>query len=281
MKRLDKTLGENWLASVPELPGVYFFYDNEGQVIYVGKAINLRRRLRQYQQLKAIRKNRKSLKIVRSVARLTWQVCASHLDALLTEVRFIQKLEPQFNVVAKLSKRYPFIALQIDGTRAILAVRHVVLPDDTAQYFGSFRSRLVTIEGFFALSRLLTYIGHREPGKQMAKLPRMKGDYLFGFRCLPQAVLQELSGFLRGESENLLQTLFFSLLEHKAARHQAHVVEEDLLSLKMFYEMEASFVAKAIAATAYHSYPVPQEDRDPLGICYRQQSLWMNRSVTA
>ena len=100
MRTFDRRFGAEMLASVPEAPGVYRFYDASGIVIYVGKAANLRRRLTQYRTASRRKAHRKRRGIVTAAARVEWEVCKSELAASLAEIRLIQQLRPPRNLAS-------------------------------------------------------------------------------------------------------------------------------------------------------------------------------------
>src|SRR4030095_1784462 len=91
---------------------------------------------------------------------IEWQVCASELDASLTEIGLIQALRPRRNVAGAFSFLYPFIGIQVDGadTRFCLTTS----PEAFAAFdiHGAFRSRESTRDAFFALMRLLRLVAH-------------------------------------------------------------------------------------------------------------------------
>src|SRR4051812_18544070 len=98
MKIFDRKLGRDFLAQLPNSPGVYRIYDDQGALIYVGKAKSLRRRLAQYRNTKRIKKHSKMRSIIRDSACVQWEVCASELEACLRENELIQAHRPKWNV---------------------------------------------------------------------------------------------------------------------------------------------------------------------------------------
>ena len=115
MRIFDRKFGADFLAAVPLEPGIYRMYDAAGGLLYVGKARNLRRRLAQYRTARRTKKDRKRRALVRSADRIEWQVCASELDASLTEIGLIHALRPRRNVAGAFPFLYPFIGMQVNG----------------------------------------------------------------------------------------------------------------------------------------------------------------------
>ena len=105
------------VAALPAAPGVYRFRDDRGRVLYVGKAIDLRRRVRSYFTGD---ERRKVGQLLREVARIDHIETAGELEAAVLEVRLIHELAPRFNRQAKLWRRYAYhgyLALQaVDRT---------------------------------------------------------------------------------------------------------------------------------------------------------------------
>jgi excinuclease ABC subunit C len=268
----DRKFGADFLSGVPARPGVYRLYDAAGAVLYVGKAGDLRRRLGQYRATRRTRRDRKRRDLVRSAARIDWEVCDSELDAGLREVRLIQALGPRGNVASAFSFLYPFIGVKVDGREAYFCL--TTSPDAFPGFalHGAFRSRDVTGEAFFALRRLLAFVGHPIPRARCDRLGKAPHSHLFGVRRLPEAWPALWSRLLRGDSREALEVLALRLLEHAGARARRGLVQESLRALARFSREEAGELARAIAATGYPTYPVPQRDRDPLFLAYRHRT---------
>src|SRR5689334_9889192 len=99
------------LASVGEEPGVYLFKDETGRVVYVGKALSLKQRLRSYTPGAA--NLEKQNWIVEAAATLETIVTRSELEALMLEQTLIQQHHPRFNVVFRDNKSYPYLELTL------------------------------------------------------------------------------------------------------------------------------------------------------------------------
>ena len=96
------------LATLPIKPGVYIMKNAEATIIYVGKAINLRNRVRSYFHADASH-DAKTRRLVRDIADLEWIVVGSELEALILEMNLIKKHRPKYNIRLKDDKRYPYI----------------------------------------------------------------------------------------------------------------------------------------------------------------------------
>lgn len=146
---------ETRLAGVPKKPGVYLMRDANDDVIYVGKAVLLRNRVRSYFQESASH-TAKTRRLVSEVDDLEWIVTESELEALILESQLIKRYRPRYNVRLKDDKRYPYIkvSLQEDFPR-IYMVRKMMR--DGARYFGPFTSSRAVRQSLDLLRRLFPY----------------------------------------------------------------------------------------------------------------------------
>jgi len=245
---------------------VYRFADETGKVIYVGKAKNLRRRLSQY---RCARKG-KARKIVKAAFALSWESKESDLEACLQEVRAIQESRPRLNVASAFSYRYPLIGLALTDRELTLCFTTTPEAFPELRFHGAFRSREVTSEGFFALVRLLQYVGHAAP---FSREDRKAYSYCFSIRRLPAEWPEQIEKLLRGQSEGFLSTLFLRLLESAGARSKSKEVQEGIDALSLFWKQECLPLAQAIASVGFDLYPVPQTERDPLFLRARKETV--------
>ena len=124
--------------SMPRKPGVYLMKDGAGNIIYVGKAINLLNRVRSYFHASADHPP-KVLRLVQQIADIDFIVTASELEALILENTLIKKHKPHYNVRMKDDKRYPYIKITVqEDYPRIYIVRRI--RDDGARYFGPYTS---------------------------------------------------------------------------------------------------------------------------------------------
>ena len=123
------------IKTIPTGTGVYLFRDLEGQVLYVGKAKNLRSRLNSYFASQA--PDPKILLLRRQAVDVDYTVTASEVEALLLEGQLIKKHRPRFNVMLKDDKEYPFIRLDVTGEFPRLEVVRK-MKRDKARYFGPY-----------------------------------------------------------------------------------------------------------------------------------------------
>lgn len=264
MRPFDRKFGPGFLAGVPAGPGIYRFHDEHDVILYVGKAVNLRRRLAQYRLAGRRKQERKRRGLVQAATRITWEVCESPLAAALEEIRLIQSLRPPRNVASAFPFLYPFIGLAAEGDELYFCLTTSPEAFPTVEFHGAFRSREITREAFFALSLLLRYVGHPVPRHRCRRLGRARHSHVRGFRRLPAGSLAAWRGLLRGDSRAALEALALRLVDHAGARARKREIQDALTAIKRFFEEEAGALARVRAATGFEPYPVPQRDRDLL-----------------
>jgi DNA polymerase III subunit epsilon len=136
--RARSVLDRGLLADIPRKPGVYLMHDARDQVIYVGKAKNLRERVSSYYS-QPIGYTRKMDGLIESVTRIETRVVGSELEALLLESQLIQKLQPRYNTAMRRSEHYPYIKVDtVNPWPRVLVARN--RKDDGARYFGPYRN---------------------------------------------------------------------------------------------------------------------------------------------
>ncbi|NLK35072.1 MAG: excinuclease ABC subunit UvrC [Gracilibacteraceae bacterium] len=127
---------EDKLRNLPEKPGVYIMRDEYNEIIYIGKAINLKNRVRQYFQ-NSKNQNPKVAAMVMRIADFEYIITDSELEALILECNLIKKHRPRYNVMLKDDKQYPYIKITIkEDYPRLLIVREI--KKDGAKYFGPY-----------------------------------------------------------------------------------------------------------------------------------------------
>ena len=126
------------IKGISESPGVYLMKDAHGKIIYVGKAINLQKRVASYFQRQETHSEKTALMVAR-VAGIETVVTASEKEALILESNLIKRHRPRYNVVLKDDKRYPSIRIAINAPYPKIEIVRQT-PRDGAVYFGPFSS---------------------------------------------------------------------------------------------------------------------------------------------
>ena len=124
------------LKTLPNSPGVYQYYDVDGNIIYVGKAKNLKKRVSSY--FTKTHDNGKTRVLVRKIVNIKHIVVETETDALLLENNLIKKHKPRYNVLLKDDKTYPWICVKKERFPRIFPTRRVI--KDGSEYFGPYTS---------------------------------------------------------------------------------------------------------------------------------------------
>ena len=125
------------LEQIPHRPGVYQYWDANGELIYIGKAKDLRNRVSSY-FVKTSQLNGKTRVLVRKINRITFTIVDTEIDAWLLENSLIKKHQPRYNVMLKDDKTYPWIVIKNERFPRVFPTRKYV--KDGSKYFGPYAS---------------------------------------------------------------------------------------------------------------------------------------------
>jgi excinuclease ABC subunit C len=144
------------LDALPTKPGVYLMKDAKGTILYVGKAVNLRARVRSYFHASAAY-SPKIQRLVAGIADVDFIVTASELEALILESNLIKRHRPKYNVRLKDDKRYPYIKVTWqEEFPKVLIVRR--MEQDGARYFGPFTAAWAVQQTLHTLRPVFPYL---------------------------------------------------------------------------------------------------------------------------
>jgi len=147
---------EAQLKVVPTKPGCYLMKDKSGKVIYVGKAINLRNRVRSYFHNSA-QNHPRTQQLVRKISDIDWIVVDSELEALILEMNLIKRYRPHYNIRLKDDKQYPYIKVHwSDPFPKVTVTRRMV--QDGSRYFGPYTSVWAVHQTLDLIRRIFPYL---------------------------------------------------------------------------------------------------------------------------
>jgi len=138
------------LKSLPQVSGVYQYFDKSDRVIYVGKAKNLKKRVSSY--FNKVHDNKKTTVLVKNIVRIEHIVVETEMDALLLENNLIKKYQPRYNVLLKDDKTYPWICIKKEPFPRVFYTRRVI--KDGSEYFGPY-TNMKTVMTLLGLVRSL------------------------------------------------------------------------------------------------------------------------------
>lgn len=138
------------LKLVPTKPGVYLFHNDKDEIIYIGKAKNLRNRVRSYFQ-KNKYQTPKNQALIARIADLEWIVVANEVEALLTEANLIKQHTPKYNIDLKDDKSFPYIRVTNEPYPQVYLTRKIV--KDGSKYFGPYTNVGILRQSLNALRR--------------------------------------------------------------------------------------------------------------------------------
>lgn len=231
----------------PHSPGVYRYYDAEGNVIYVGKAKDLHKRVAQY-FVSPERLTRKTAVMVSKITDAQYTVVESEADALLLENNLIKQFKPRYNILLKDSKTYPWICVSNDMFPKVFLIRRMV--KDGSRYFGPYSSIVHArnlVEFFHSVYPLRTCSnkitsdailrGKFRPCLNF-HIKKCRGCCVGGISQKEyNENIEEIVRLLRGGGREIIQ--HYKTLMTEAAQNmdyeQAQVYKEKMLSLEQHY----------------------------------------------
>ena len=235
------------IALFPHSPGVYRYYDAEGNVIYVGKAKDLHKRVAQY-FVSPDRLTRKTAVMVSKIADAQYTVVDSEADALLLENNLIKQFKPRYNILLKDSKTYPWICVSKDEFPKVFLTRKMV--KDGSRYFGPYSSVIHArnLVEFIHSVYPLRQCKHKITSDVILRRKIRPCTYFHVKKCLGCCVggisqqeynqnIEEIVSLLKGGGKEVIQHYKTLMTEAAAALEfeQAEVYKKKMQSLEQHY----------------------------------------------
>jgi excinuclease ABC subunit C len=237
--------GKDFFAKIPKCPGVYKMRDTRGEIVYVGKAKDLRNRLRSYARANPDNSSRKTLRLVHVIAKIEWEELGSETSALLRENFLLRSLKPEFNVTNTSPHTYYFAHLKTEcqGVRFHLAMAS---DESYPEIYGAFKGRGLVFDAQKALLRLLWMTFNEcRFGFELPRMLTNRRPVIHHLFTLPERVgaaerlllYRGLKRFYNGTSKGLLEALILKLLEREdLAPFTRTLIQQDIETILEFYE---------------------------------------------
>ncbi|WP_396391077.1 excinuclease ABC subunit UvrC [Desulfosporosinus shakirovi] len=204
------------LTLLPEKPGVYLMKDNQGQIIYVGKAKILKNRVKSYFTGSH---DGKTARLVSQVADFEYITTDSEVEALVLECNLIKKHNPKYNVLLRDDKTYPYLTITEESHPRVLVTRQI--KRDKSKYYGPYPNSTAAKEAARLLNRLF-------PFRKCRQIPSQPCLYYHLEQCLAPCIddispdvysgmRKEVSTFLKGDQSDILALLNGKMLKASEA----------------------------------------------------------------
>ena len=184
------------INTIPKKPGVYHFYDDNDNIIYIGKAKDLKRRVSSYFSKNHTRL--KTKKLVSKIVDIKCIIVETEIDALLLENNLIKKHQPRYNILLKDDKSYPWICIKKESFPRVFQTRNVI--KDGSEYFGPYMSTYVVnvLLDFFSE---LFYDNGFDPDSYINRNLKEKSEEKYN------RVISEIKQVLKGDIKDLINRL--------------------------------------------------------------------------
>lgn len=215
---------ESTLAQIPDAPGVYMMVGADGEMLYIGKAVSLRNRVRSYFQ-ESVAHGPRLQAMVERVADVRTIVVTNEVEALILEANLIKRHQPAFNVRLRDDKRYPYLKVTNEPFPRVVFTR--VVKDDGGRYFGPYTNAQGLRELIDLVRLVFPLRTCPEPIDGRRKRPCLQYHIkrclapCVGFQTEAQydAMIEEVVLFLEGKQEALLARLQGEMRESSDAMH--------------------------------------------------------------
>ncbi|MEI6596637.1 MAG: excinuclease ABC subunit UvrC [bacterium] len=222
---------------IPTTPGCYKFFNKDGDIIYIGKAANLKNRVFSYWQ-KSTNLSPAKYSMLKRIVKINWLETDSEIEALLLESNLVKKHQPYFNVLLRDDKRFIYIKVSLEDEIPGVFLTRIV--DKTGRYFGPFVSSQAAKETIRALRKIFPYCNMKKEQKRPCFYYQIR-------RCLGicagkisraeylKLVIKPLILFLEGKKKNIIKKLEIKikkLEKNKAGAEKLNRLKFELSNIK-------------------------------------------------
>ena len=252
------------ISIMPDTPGVYQYFDKEGEIIYIGKAKNLKRRVSSY--FNKVHESNRTNRLVRNIYDLKYIVVNTESDALNLENYMIKAHQPRYNVLLKDDKTYPWICIKNEHFPRVFMTRKVI--KDGSSYFGPYTNIKVVyamLELFGQIHKVRTCnlnLSHAEIEKKKYKvclqyhIKKCKGPCQ-GLESEESYLkdIQEIKQILRGHTAELSEYLYQEMMDlaSKLKFEEAQAVKEKYRLIEN-YRAKSSIVQQTVSNIDVYAY---------------------------
>jgi excinuclease ABC subunit C len=249
------------INAISDSPGVYLMKEASGRIIYIGKAINLQKRVASYFQRQESHGAKTALMVAR-VADIETVVTASEKEALILESNLIKRHRPRFNVVLKDDKRYPSLRIDVNATYPRIEIVRKT-PKDGAVYFGPYSSAQAVRQTLKLINKTfpLRKCSDRTLGQRTRPCIHHQMGQCLAPCCLPvdskvyRGIVKEVVLFLKGRTPELIKRVRRHMLKASAAQdfETAAALRDRMVALEKTLERQVTVTTDFL-------------DRDVIGI---------------
>ncbi len=240
------------INQLPATPGVYVFKDGQGEILYVGKAVNLKNRVTSYFRQDGVSDRPNLITMVGQIHSLDYTVTSNELESLILERNFIGQLKPKYNIDLRDDKNYIFLKINLHDEIPTINYERK-LTDKTARYFGPYTSGLAIKETLRLVRNIFPYCANAKVGAKpcfyyhIGKCPGV----CFGKISLDdyrQNYISKIIKFLEGRQSEVLSDLQkqMKLKSDRKLYEQAARVRNQIFALNRVLERQKIIYPKKV-----------------------------------
>ena len=243
---------KNKIKTIPKNPGIYQFFDINNNIIYIGKAKNLKKRVSSY--FTSNRGNKKTELLTKNIRNIKYLVVDTEADALLLENSLIKKYQPKYNIQLKDDKTYPWICIKNEPFPRVFKTRKII--KDGSKYFGPYPN-IKTADTLLSLFHELYPLRSCNLDLSKKKHNKVCLEYHIG-NCMGgcenfeteekyNSYVSDIENIIKGNIKSVIEILTKRMSDFANALkfEEAQVIKDNILSLKK-YQSKSTIVSPKI-----------------------------------